>query len=145
MKKLTALILLAAVLFTAAASAEDRDPVVGYWYMLYDSRATPEFKTTFPGVWTEISVYDFREDGTIFLLDNTVAEDGTSSQAYSACGKWSRTDSGYTYSIIATGEGEMIVQDDEIYLQVSVSPTYYIRIKKMLIWNPYVDMTTTVN
>jgi hypothetical protein len=143
MKKLIALILAAVVLFAAAAVAEDRDPIVGYWYMLYDSGITPEFKSTLPGVRTEISAYDFRADGTIFLLDNTVADDDTSSQSYAACGKWSKSGSGYTYSIMGTGEGEIVIKDDVMYMQIA--PQYYMKIRKMIVLNPYTDMTAGIN
>ena len=138
MKKLITVILILTLILPAAASADDPDPIVGNWYFLYDKSKCPELSSTFNGLDLAISVYWFTENGIIYSSEVSVlGEKGTT--GYSPVGKWEKDDSGYHYSIIGIGESNLILENDEMLLNLPTNPTFYMRIRRMLPFNPYQD------
>ena len=115
MKKLAALFLILVMLVSAASLAEDRDPIIGAWYVFYDMDVTPEMKANFPGNNKIFSIYDFTEDGTIMLLELD-EQNGTGTPTFAATGKWSKEGNKYNYSIIGMGESDMYIKNNCLYL-----------------------------
>ena len=133
MKKLFCL-LFVLVLLPIVAFADD--DIVGSWYMCFDKNATPEFASAFQDCDVIISVYTFWADGTITLFENDIT-DKSGTPIYTPTGKWEKTSSGYTYSIISLGSGAAIVDNDYIYLEVSTP--VYLRLHKLIPLDPYTD------
>ncbi len=141
MKKLIALILILAMLLPAASVAEDRDPIVRCWYMLYDAEITPEMAANFPGYDKMISIYDFLENGTITLYEFDI-RDGQATPISAAAGKWSKTNGAYSYSIIGLGEGDAYVKDGDLFLGIPsaiASANIHMRLRGLEYYDPYSD------
>ena len=137
MKKLIAVIMILALLAPAAVLA-DRDPIVGSWYFLYDKALYPEFASTFGDADVSMSVYWFTESGAIMSTD--LAASGTSGESsFLTAGRWSRADNGYNYSIVAIGEGTILLEDDSILLSLPNMENYYMVMRRMVPFNPYRD------
>lgn len=141
MKKLIILFLVLALAVPAAAMAADRDPIVGCWYMFFDSKVTPEISSIFSGVDKEISIYDFLENGIIMMLDLSV-KDEQGTPTYSAAGKWSKENDMYKYSIIGLGEESAYIKDQDLFLRIpgdSSAVSIYMKLHHMEFFNPYAD------
>ena len=136
MKKLIAITLILALILPAVALAEDPDPIVGAWYLYFDSNVTPEFVANFNYDFI-VGVYLFMKDGTI-LSTETDIKDGSSQPLFGAAGKWSKESKDYKYSIIGLGEGTAYVADERIGLQLSGTTTY-MELRKLYPFNPYQD------
>lgn len=137
MKKLIAVIMILILVVPAAALA-DRDPIVGSWYFLYDKSVYPELASSFGNADVSFSVYWFTESGTIMSTD--LSATGTTGEAsFATAGRWSKADYGYTYSIIAIGEGTVLLDDDRILLSLQSVDNYYMAMPRMVPFNPYRD------
>ena len=137
MKKLLVMILILAMILPVAAWAET-DPIVGSWYFLYDKSAYPEMSSLFEGYDIAFSIYWFMENGTIMSTDlSATGESGNTK--YAAAGRWRKTDSGYSYSIIGSGEGTAVLDGDELFLTISGKENLYMMIRRMIPFNPYKD------
>lgn len=138
MKKLLTLILAVALILPAAAMAEDRDPIVGCWYMFFDGDMYPEAKFAFGDCDNEISVYYFKQDGTIMMLDNTVTG-GTGNPIYTLCGRWEIRNGEYYISIISLGEGKTILDGDVLKIPAFSVDNIFVIIHRIIPFNPYAD------
>ena len=135
MKKVFALLLALALLFAVSSLADNTDPIVGSWYMLFDSTLSPEMAPNFQNYDYIICVYSFMSDGTILLTENDIKDNvGTFNTA--VCGKWEKKGSNYEYNIIGFGSGKAKVESDLIYLQISEN-NIYIEFKKMVPFDFY--------
>ena len=138
MKKLLAVILIMGLILPAAALAEDPDPIVGSWYLLYDKSLFPEMASTFNGSDIAISVYWFMENGTIMSTENSIT--GTSgAPSFITAGRWSKSVDSYNYGVIGLGEGTALVEDDKILLSLPGSDGYYMVMHRMIPFDPYHD------
>jgi len=138
LKKLIIAILVLALVLPAAAMAEDQDPIIGCWYFLFDKRAYPEIGSLFDNADISLSIYSFSQNGIIMSADTTVVgEEGT--QRYIVAGRWEKKDNKYQYSILGVGEGEMIIEDDQLFFSVQDLQGYYMILRRMVPFNPYKD------
>lgn len=140
MKKLIALALILVMLFPAAVMAADRDPIIGGWYMFFDSAETPEVASNFSGYDRIFSVYDFLDNGTIMILEADI-KNNMSTPVYLASGKWSNENGTYHYSITGLGENTCYIKDNAIFLRVeylSARP-FYMKLRRMEYYDPYGD------
>ena len=141
MKKLITLILALALLLPSAASlADDPDPIVGCWYMYYDKKFAPELSFAMGDTDKEVSVYLFSEDGLIYLLDGVVAGNQCT-PTWTSAGKWGKKESGYTFSIIGMSSGELLLEDDSIWVEAASNHVAkaYMRFRKLFPFDPYND------
>jgi len=137
MRKLITITLILALLIPAAALADDQDPIIGCWYLYYDAYIYPEFASTYGNVESEVSIYYFLPNGSIMLLDNPIKGE-SSTPTYSGCGRWQKTDNGYTYSLVGLGEGDARITDNGVELQLPGS-TVYMVMRSLIPFNPYAD------
>ena len=135
MKKLITIIMILAFLLPAAAMAEE-DPIVGAWYLYFDSNVSPEFKQNFGNDFI-VSVYLFMKDGTILMTETDIL-DGSSQPMFGSAGKWSKETKDYKYSIVGLGEGKLFLEDERMNLQLN-GTTSYMQFRKMYPFNPYQD------
>ena len=138
MKKLLTVILILALLLPAAAWADDLDPIVASWYMVYDTQLYPEMAANFPGIDFAIAIYTFRSDGRVMCTENDVSGD-TGTPMYNVAGKWSKENGTYNYSIIGLGEGTVLLENDQILLSLKQYQGAYMRLHKMIPFDPYSD------
>lgn len=139
MKKLITIILILAMLLPAAALAEDRDPIVGSWYMLYDKSLYPEMAANFSNTDLIIMIFSFQEDGTVIVTENDITN-GVSKASGAVAGKWEKGDPLYKYSILGMGQGDAYVDEGCIYLNIGTEDQRgYFRMRKMEPMNPYAD------
>lgn len=137
MKKI--LILFSVLLFIPLLSfAESPDPIVGCWYLYYDSLKTPEMYSAFPDKDNALSVYYFNSDGSIYVLNADVS-DNKCTPSYGFSGKWQNINGLYVVSMIGSGKTTALVNDDELLLKILDVDDYYVRYKKLLYFDPYMD------
>lgn len=141
MKKLITVTLILALLLPAAALAEDPDPIVGAWYLYFDSNVMPEFVQNF-GYDFVVCVYLFMKDGTILTTETDILN-GSSQPMFGAAGKWSKEAKDYKYSIVGLGEGKLFIDDERINLQLNATNTY-MQLRKLYPFNPYQDYLYSV-
>ena len=137
MKKLITFTLILALLLPATVLAEERDPIVGNWYILFDGNIYPEIKSAVGNMDSDLSVYYFNADGSIMLLDNPIT-DGSSDPTFAACGKWEIINDAYKYSIIGLGTGNILLSGDELLVELSEYGIYMV-MRKIIPFNPYED------
>lgn len=137
MKRLITLILILALAVPALTFAEDKEPIIGCWYLFFDSKVTPEFASAFENYDYIIAVYTFLEDGTIACTENDV-KNGSGTPLFSAAGKWEKDGSKYKCSIIGFGEGSSYVEEDALFIQTQ-TPNTYLKLHKLIPLNPYAD------
>ena len=139
MKKLIAIILIIALVMPALAAAEDRDPIVGSWYMLYDKELYPEMSANFSNCDWIIMVFSFLEDGTVICTENDITNNAGIPTSGTA-GKWEKGNPLYKYSIVGLGQGDAYVENGCIYLHIGdENQEAYFRMRKMEPMNPYAD------
>lgn len=137
MKKLIALILIMAVLVPAAALADnERDPIVGSYYILFDSVLHSEFKESFGNNDLIVCVYSFMDDGRIIITENDIAGSDCT-PINGVTGKWEKSGFKYTFSIVGFGTGEAYLKDNDIYLQMPKG--YYMKLHALIPFDPYGD------
>lgn len=136
MKKFLCLILIVALLIPVVAFADD--PIVGTWYMLYDKNKVPEMASNFQNCDLIISTYSFLSDGSIYLAEHDVT-DKNSVPMSAVAGKWEKQTFDYTYNVIGLGSGKAIVDKDEIYLEINSTSHLYLKLRRMLPYDPYSD------
>ena len=137
MRKLLCLLLV--LLFVPLVSfADDRDPIVGCWYMYYDKSVTPEMESAFPGYDQLICIYIFNESGVVNVTGASVV--GTvGTPEYTPAGKWSKDGDHYKISLIGYAENAIsYCENDCILLNINDS-NYYMKLKKLYNFNPYQD------
>lgn len=136
MKKLLALILILALAVPAAAGADDRDPLIGCWYSVYDKELVPEMAANFDNCDMVIMIYYFADDGLVYsLVNNITSNKGT--PLYGGMGKWENNNGEYTFSLIGFGNGTLTIEDDMIWLNLQNS--YDVGLRKMEPFSPYTD------
>ena len=144
MKKYVALVLILMMILPSAQAAEERDPIVGCWYMLYDFHDTPELVSAFGSDAEKVmTICDFSENGAIMMLDLTT-KDNIGTPTYNGGGKWSNDGSTYTYSIIGLGSGDAYIDDYFLCLYIEdaskqLGRNVYLRLRRMESFNPYTD------
>lgn len=142
MKKLFIFLLILAMVPVVALGEEQQDPIVGSWYMYYDINATPEIKDTFPNYVFMFGVYTFQSDSLIMLTENDISPDGEYHSVHSQIGKWSKTDDGYSYSMIGFGESTCRFEKEDLLLKIETEDSNtksYMRLHRLLPFNPYKD------
>lgn len=137
MKKLITVILILALLIPAAAFA-DRDPIIGYWYLYMDLKLYPEMKSAYKGNYDDlISMYKFEESGVINALENDTFN-GQGTPVFAGNGKWSKTSTGYEYSLVGIGQGTLTIEGDDMWLSIQ-NGTMYMKLRRIVPFNPYGD------
>ena len=136
MKKFLCLILIAALLIPVAAFADDS--IVGTWYMLYDKNKVPEMASNFQNCDLVIATYSFLPDGSVYLAEHDVT-DNNSVPLSAVAGKWEAAAFDYSYSVIGLGSGKAIVDKDEIFLEINSASHLYLKLRRMLPYDPYSD------
>ena len=139
MKKLLTVVLILAMLMPAAAPAEERDPIVGCWYMYIDGDLYPDLAASFGGCDTYLQFYYFLEDGTIKGYDNT-SSGGTMTQNYVLYGTWQKADNGYSINIPTVGTGYVYIDRDLIIFPlIYVQDTYQV-MRRAIPFDPNSDI-----
>lgn len=130
MKKLITIVLILAMLasiFSAAAEITDeeyKDPIVGYWYILFNKEDLPESmqKELDKGYYTssmisEITIYRITEDGKIFQIYGHFEGGYADAHGGNICGTWFKNDeSEYVATIVSKGTGIVDFEDDKMYV-----------------------------
>lgn len=137
MKKLIALFLILSLALPVTVLAENREPIIGAWYMFFDSDITPEIAANFQWRDKIITVYDFTEDGVIMCLEVDIKE-GQGTPLFSVAGKWSKSGDKYDYSLIGLGQGQSYVKDGLLYLGIT-DGNVYLKLRHMDYFDPYSD------
>ena len=144
MKKLITVVLILAMLLPIMSVAEEPEEIVGCYYLLYDKNLSPEFASTFGNSDIMLSTYIFDADGTVSIC-GVLITDHSGTPEYGAAGKWTkektRTKSGFRYvvSILGLGSGTARIEDDCLLFNISESPSVYVRLRKMVPFDPYND------
>ena len=138
MKKLIALLLILIMILPAASLAEDRDPIVGCWYMYYEKESFPELAETYNNNDYIIMVLIFTGDGTILTNETDIKDKAGTPVTYSA-GKWQKNGSSYKFSIIGIGQGLIEIENDCILLQPSEYQNIFMKFRKLVPFDPYSD------
>ena len=137
MKRLIAFVMILSLLIPAAAFADDPDPIIGCWYLYYNRSAAPEMESAFPGVDQVPGVYIFYDDGVIYELGIQLVGK-TGEPSYVSCGKWEKSGSRYSVSIIGISQGDAILDGDSLFTQVQ--DNYYFKLHKLLPFSPFTDL-----
>lgn len=136
MKKLFC-ILLILFLIPVFSFADDPDPIIGCWYLYYDSSLAPELSSSFPDTDKAIGVYIYNSDGTIYVLEADIS-DNKCTPKFGVHGKWQNINGLYVVSTIGAGKTTAIVTDDALYLKI-LDSDLSVAYKKMHYFDPYAD------
>ena len=138
MKKVFAFLLAVCLLLPAFAPAEDRDPIVGCWYMLVDGEKYPEFMANFGNYDSMLSIYYFLSNGTVTLLENDVAG-GSSQPTYTSVGRWKKDGDSYQCSIMGIGNCTITFWAESAMLATESTPGVSMKLRLLRPFNPYSD------
>lgn len=142
MRKLFAFLLAVCLLLPACAPAEDRDPIVGCWYMYIDGEKYPEFMQNYGKFDTALSVYYFLSGGTIMLLENDVVN-GSSQPTFASVGKWEKSGDGYQCSIFGLGTCTLTLLAESAMLSPESYSGLSMKLRQIRLFNPYSDYVFT--
>ena len=138
MKKLLSIILILALLLPAAAPADSPDPIIGCWYMYIDGEKYPEFLQNIGTYDSTMSIYYFRSDNTIALLENDIVY-GAAQPTYASVGRWEKSGDGYRCSIIGLGECTVTLWAESAMVAPDQNQGVSMKIRKIVPFNPYKD------
>lgn len=138
MRKMFCLLLIVCLLIPSAVFADDTDPIIGCWYAYYDKAIAPEMESAYPDADRYYSVYLFHENGLVYCGGAKIAGT-TGTPEYGSCGKWSKADYQYNVGVIGLGEGNAYIDGDSLFVEITDSNGYYMRLRKLLPFNPYQD------
>ena len=131
-------LLLALLLVPLVAFSDDQDPIVGCWYIFYDSYVAPEMSSIFPGTDKSLSILFFNKDGTVYDLYAEIVDDNCTPE-YAVAGKWQLINDLYVFSIIGTGRRIVTVTPDALYVKLPDADDLCITYKRMYTFDPYTD------
>ena len=146
MRKLLVLILAVALILPASVLADERDPIVGSWYLYADITLYPEMAFAYPGKDYLVDLYNFMPDGTVMALGlEQAGKEGTTS--FKLSGRWEKSDDHYIFMIMGTGETTVYVKDDLMYFNTLVvgGADAYMILHRAIPMNPYKDFVKTVD
>jgi len=133
MKKLITIILAMALILPTAAPAEDKDPIIGAWYIMLDYRDIPETPES-AGKNYMIYIMIFDDSGSITgITAEDIQNSGMVAQG-AAIGTWSKTDDGYTVNMIGVGSNRAEFSDDRLLVQMVQNVWYSMQRLNMGSW-----------
>ena len=138
MKRLITVILILAMLLPASALAADPDPIVGSWYMFFDVQKNPEMETLFQEFDRCYIIYTFSDAGIVYCLENDV-KDNTGTPSYATAGKWEKTGTTYSVSLIGYGTGNAYIKENELFSELYGIEDFYFRLRKLIAFDMYND------
>ena len=144
MKKLLVIILAVALILPAAALMEERDPIIGAWYMFVDTTLYPEIKGAYNNNDFIYDVYFFTAEGSIYMLDMNM-KGSDSNATVTVAGRWQKSNDKYIASIVGIGENELMLEGDTIILDLSNIINQQgirtgARMYRTITFNPYQDI-----
>jgi hypothetical protein len=145
MKKLITIILILA-LVPVIALADERDPIVGSWYMYVDISITPELAGAFNNSDMLLLILKMNDGGTISSI--TFALNGSEDNYdYSPAGKWEKDGDSYSLSIVGIGKTKAVIQDGDLIFDAKGLTGYNIGMKlhKLKEFDPYSDYIFNFN
>ena len=124
------------------SSAEEKDPIIGAWYIMLDYEQGPSSPESSDKNYM-IYVLFFDEDGTVNALSG---EELKSTGFYcqgSPVGKWSNDKGSYTVSIMGFGTDNPTIENDRLLFKVIDSVYYSMHRLDMCDW--YTDIVYRYN
>ena len=146
MRKLITLLLIAALLLPAAALAEERDPIVGYWYLYIDLDLYPELAYVYTEKEFMIDLYHFMPDGTV--LGAGVEQTGNDGNTYfQPTGRWLKEGDHYILKILNAGDSDLHIRNDLMYLNLKAigGTDSYMVLHRLLPLDPYTELVKQVD
>jgi hypothetical protein len=146
MKKLLTIILAVALILPAAALAEDKDPIVGCWYLCADMSIYPEMSYAYGNKDLLFDMYNFMQDGTVMVV--AFEQTGKEGNAkFQLSGRWEKADDHYIFKIIGSGESTIYVKGDLMYFNLLVvgGTDAYSVMHRVIPLNPYTDIVKNVD
>lgn len=126
MKKLICLLIAVLFVFVCSVSvADDNDPIVGIWCILFTKDNTP------PSLWESLNlennralfVFDFQPDGEIFAYRTLMSEaiGATDSEFFA---KWEKRSDDYLISMIGSIKFKAFFKEEKFYCELFGSDIY---------------------
>lgn len=112
MKKLLAVILAIAMILPAAALAEEKDPIIGAWYVSIDMNEYPEMKSYYGNADSVMFIYFFSEDNLIREAAIYITN-GEGTQQFNTLGRWEKAEPDYLVSLLGVGENTAYIDEDD--------------------------------
>ncbi|MBO7711764.1 MAG: hypothetical protein J6S50_03105 [Oscillospiraceae bacterium] len=136
MKKLLTIILILALAVPALALAEETDPIVGAWYVIFNYKELPPQPAIEEKDYV-VNVFVFEPSGalTFFALD--AKKDNTREAYADISGKWTKKDDKYTYSGIGIGNNLGLELDGDI-IKVQITDNIWYVMHRME-WDSFYD------
>lgn len=138
MKKLITIILILALALPALALAEEPDPIVGVWYVMFDYATYPGSADQTGGRSYMIYIMKFDTDGSISAVSTEAMQTGTFQSQGSKVGTWEKGENGYTLNVMGMGRNKAELSDGTLLVQVMENAWYVMR--PMVIADWYTDL-----
>ena len=124
MKRMMSLLLVVLMSINALSFAEDKDPIVGCWYVLLDAKSFPEedqkkFSQSWETYRTQLEFYllRFTEHGEIFEITGVFEEYQTDAEGHPIVGTWIKDSNGsYRTTIVGGDTGPAYLDGDKLVL-----------------------------
>lgn len=129
MKKTLILVMAIFLLIATCTSAEEKDPIIGCWYVCIDADDPIAAQMAEQGYEYGIILLCFTDDGKIINGEIDFTNKGGEVAQPSIVGKWEKTKDGYETSIVAAGVDKAFFEEDLLY--VSLNKVQYHGFRKM--------------
>ncbi len=129
MKKTLVLLLVLVVVLPVLSCAEEKDPIIGCWYVCIDTDDPVAAQLAEQGYEYGLILLCFTEDGMIINGEIDFTGKGGEATQPSIIGKWEKTKNGYETSIVAAGVDKAFFEDDLLY--VCLNKVQYHGFRKM--------------
>ena len=137
MKRLIIIVLVFALLLSAAAFAE-QDPIVGTWYV-YISVKDSIMSSDFPDCDSAIMLITFSETGSVYYLELEYDGSKLTDNGLATIGKWEKTGTSYELSIISVGISTAEIRDGILHAAIFNTETY-MKYRKLEEFNFYTEV-----
>lgn len=135
MKKLISFVLIIILALPALVMAEDRDPIVGFWYLIIDVGTLPEKvqKDLSQSIHTfrvlaEVDVLYFNEKGEIYSVEMNFEPYMVSADDSTIRGTWTKNDKGEYNVVYKSRSAPAYFEDDKLFIKYYDT---YVALRKM--------------
>ena len=129
MKKLIVLMIVAVFLIPGLTCAEEKDPIIGCWYVCIDTDDPIASELAEKGYEYGLIILCFTDDGMILNGEIDFTGKGGEATQPSIVGTWEKKSDGYQTSIVASGVDKAFFEDDLLY--VCLNKMQYYGFRKM--------------
>lgn len=135
MKRLIAIILILVLIVPATAIGEEKDPIIGPWYIMFEYKDSPYEDEMLAGKNYMIYILIFEESGTISGMSGESMKGIGFYGSGSTVGTWLKAGDTYAATITGIGTSNPTIENDRLLIRMTENVHYVMRRMEIGDWN----------